>query len=89
MSIVVRSIEFDDALFAKLNGVRTFRPEWNYRGPGRRTTVHLYCSAQEAKRVRNAAKRRETTISGFVLHSLRRSWEAALKFSEFKAASHG
>ena len=80
MNIVMRAVEFDDELFVRLNGVRTLRPPWDYRDEKPRTTVHFYCSRQEAERVRKAAKRRETTISGFVLHSLHRSWEAvALK----------
>ena len=87
MNIVLRSVEFDDQLFAELNSLRMLHPKSVLRAPGPRTTLHLYCSAKEAKRVRNAAKRRGRTISGLVLHSLHRSWEAALKISAFKAPS--
>ena len=42
------------------------------RGP--RTTMLLSCSSEEAHRIREAARRKETTISGVVLHALRLSW---------------
>jgi len=35
----------------------------------------IRCSAEEARRIRAAAKRRDTTMSGFVLSTLRRAWE--------------
>lgn len=46
------------------------------RFPGPRTTMLLRCSKGEAHRVRVGAKRRKTTISWFVLHSLSLSWSA-------------
>jgi|SRR5215471_7690035 len=44
------------------------------RPPGPRTTMLLSCPIEEAQQIREAAKRKETTISGLVLHSLRLSW---------------
>jgi len=78
INTVMRYVETDDQLFAKLQAVRTFRPERLYRSPGGRTTMFLSCSVREATRIRNTARRQDATISGFVLRSLRRSWEAAL-----------
>lgn len=42
---------------------------------GPRTTLHIYCSVEEAERVREAARLGKSTMSGFVLHCLRGSWE--------------
>ncbi len=53
---------------------------WNARQercPGPRTTMLIRCTTDEAARIRSAAKRRDTTISGFVLHTLRCSWVVA------------
>jgi len=46
---------------------KTFRP---------RTTLHVYCTVDEAHRIRRAAQTRAMTISGLVLSSLHRSWLA-------------
>ena len=46
------------------------------RFPGPRTTMLLRCSKEEAERIRGGAKRRGTTISWFVLHSLALCWSA-------------
>ena len=46
------------------------------RPPGPRTTMLLRCSKEEAHRIRAGAKRRATTISWFVLHSLALCWSA-------------
>src|SRR5215469_2477466 len=46
------------------------------RVPGPRTTMLLRCSKQEAHRIKVGAKRRNTTISWFVLHSVALSWSA-------------
>src|SRR5215467_3445389 len=53
-------------------------PSRKPRGP--RTTMLLWCSRDEARRIRILAKERETTISGFVLHTLRSSWRVAEEF---------
>ena len=46
------------------------------RFPGSRTTMLIRCSKEEAHRIRIGAKRRGTTISWFVLHSLALCWSA-------------
>jgi hypothetical protein len=42
-----------------------------------RTAIHLRCTAEEAHHIREAAKRRLRSISGFVVFSLHRHWRAA------------
>ena len=42
-----------------------------------KTAVLVRCSPEQAARIRAAARRRGTTISGFVLHCLRRTWNVA------------
>jgi hypothetical protein len=42
-----------------------------------RTTMLIRCSTEEAARIRAAVKRQDSTISGFVLHALGSSWDAA------------
>ena len=74
LNIVSRAVEFDDRIFAAINGLPGSKIR---RLPGPRTTLLLRCSVEEAKRIRTAAKRRQTTISGFVLQALRRSWKVA------------
>ena len=56
-----------DTKFHGLDGVSS-------RPPGPRTTMLLSCPVEEAQRIRAAAKRREITISGVVLHALRLAW---------------
>jgi len=54
------------------------RPQ-NIRGtqrPGIRTAVHLRCTAEEAARIREYARRRKLSLSDFVVFSMRRLWEA-------------
>lgn len=44
--------------------------------PKPRTKILLRCSAEQAHRIRRAAIRRNTSISKFVVFSLRRHWKA-------------
>ena len=53
--------------------------------PGPRTTMLLWCSKEEAKRIRMVAAEREMTISSFVLHTLRCSWHIHDQFPKFAA----
>ena len=46
------------------------------RPSGKRTTMLIRCSKDEAHRIRAGAKRRCTTISWFVLHTLALAWSA-------------
>jgi hypothetical protein len=47
---------------------------------GPRTVLHIRCSPKQAAAIRLVAGQRGTSISGFVLHCLRRWWRA-LQFS--------
>lgn len=79
LNIVWRTLELEEKIFAefkRLQSLKTSRP------PGPRTTILLRCSVEEAKRIRAAAKRRQTTINGYVLHTLGRSWKVADGFRE-------
>lgn len=42
-----------------------------------RTAIHLRCTVEQANGIRGAAKRRLSSISSFVVFSLRRQWRAA------------
>jgi hypothetical protein len=40
-----------------------------------RTTLHVYCSVEEAAKIRQAAKARKVAISHFILNCLHRYWD--------------
>jgi len=84
LNIAMRAVGYDDQLFARFKRLSGFGSTWGHqhRAARPRTTMHLHCSEAEADRIRNAAKRRETTISGFVLHCVRRSWEVNRQISD-------
>ena len=85
LNIVLKAIRFDESLthlravggdeklsvrdieFYGLGGFST-RPH------GPRTTMLLSCSMEDAKKIRDTAKRKETTMSGLVLHALSLAW---------------
>lgn len=78
INIVMRSVEFSDGLVSSLGGLPPlFKLDHGKQAKGvaPRTTLHIYCATDEAKRIRGAASMRGMTISGFVLSCLRRSWE--------------
>jgi hypothetical protein len=79
LNIVMRAVSFEETLSNKIDNLRL--PQLPLHRPARltgpRTTLLLRCSLDEARRIRSAAKRRGSTISGFVLHSLRRSWNVS------------
>ena len=85
LNVVLAAIRFDDSLThlrsvggdsrvsvrdIELYGLDGF----SARPPGPRTTMLLSCSTDDARRIRETAKRKEITISGLVLHALRRTW---------------
>jgi hypothetical protein len=72
LRIVMRNVQIDEGFFAKyhrLGPLRGNRPK-----PKPRTVVLIRCSEEESVRIRTAAARRDSTISGYILHCLRRSW---------------
>jgi uncharacterized protein (DUF1778 family) len=77
LNIVMRTVAFEENLFTSLPGFQKSNAvlTWQATRPaGPRATMLLRCSTDEATRIRAAAKRRRATMSGFVLHALRRSW---------------
>ena len=74
---LVAALRVEEMLFARLSRFREFNQavaRTSLHPPGPRSAILLRCSVEEAKQIRVAAGRRQTTISGFVLHALRRSW---------------
>jgi uncharacterized protein (DUF1778 family) len=80
LNIVMSAVAFEQRLYIRLNGFRALNQTLArriVRPMGPKTTMLLRCSAEESKKIRNAAERRETTISGFVVDCLRRCWKAS------------
>jgi len=79
LHIVLRSVQFEESLAAQQPARVSFSAisAVALRPAGERTTMLIRCSVDEARRIRAAAKRRDTTISGFMLFCLKRSWEVA------------
>jgi hypothetical protein len=75
LHIVLRSIDFEDSLFSRHRSLTSLPPPHPERLERPRTTVLIRCSAEEARRIRAAAKRRDTTMSGYILSTLRRAWD--------------
>jgi hypothetical protein len=78
LTILDGSLRVEESLLAKLSHYQQLNRILSRKpipSAGPRTAVLLRCSTQEADRIRVAAQRRETSISGFVLHSLHRAWQ--------------
>jgi hypothetical protein len=77
LKIVLRTVQLDERLY---HNYRRLAP-LNFSIPGSkprpRTVMLIRCSRQEAAQIRAAAKRRDATISGYVLYCLRCSWQVA------------
>lgn len=84
LNIAMRAAGYDDQLFIRYKRLSSFGGNSGRQPRARqpRTTLHLHCSEGEARRIRNAAKRRETTICGFVRYSLWRSWEVSRQIAD-------
>ena len=78
LNIVMRAVSFEESSLAKgkLHPLNRSLYRTVVRPTSPRTAILLRCSMDESKRIRAAAKVRESTICGFVLYSLRRSWDA-------------
>lgn len=87
LNILMRAVQLDENL-ARMRGANISADPYtevlelyglsvafSRRPTGPRTTMLIWCSTQESKRIRGAAKRRDVTISGFVLHTLRSFWK--------------
>lgn len=82
LQITVRMVEIEDRLFAKLSTFRTTNQIFSRRAlstPGARTAILVRCEVAEAERIREAARRRDLPINGFVLQALKRAWTAEMK----------
>jgi uncharacterized protein (DUF1778 family) len=77
VNIVIRSVAFSDELVSSLGRRAFFKLNQGKRvkATAPRTALHIYCTAEEAKRIRGAASQRNMSISGYVLACLYRSWE--------------
>jgi uncharacterized protein (DUF1778 family) len=82
LNVALRAVQVEDQLFSTLNVYRS--PDRIFSQPSQasrcqdplslRTALLVRCSDEEAARVREAAQRRRTTISAFVLRSLKLAW---------------
>ena len=68
---------------AKRAMAKTVRPK------GQRAAILLRCSEEVAERIRQAARRRKMSISGFVLFSLHRHWAALHQVRNRALSSEG
>jgi hypothetical protein len=74
---MVRALQAEDRLFSTLNRYTAMNQVLSRRsliGTGPRTAILVRCEAGEAERIREAARRRDMPINGFVLHALKRVW---------------
>jgi uncharacterized protein (DUF1778 family) len=82
LNVMMREIAHDERLFSALGRLQPWDRifVWNSPRPvGPRTAMLLRCLVQESARIRLAAKRRGVTISAFVIHTLRSSWNVPLQ----------
>ena len=85
LSILMGSIEFEEALSARFHRLSMLKLRMNgigepINGPlasQPRTALLLRCSKEEGRRIRLAAKRRDASISKFVMFIVRRAWRIA------------
>ena len=75
LNIVMRAVQLEERLqerlthYAAMNRVLSRR---SFRPPGPRTAILIRCTIEEANLVRNTARRREMSVSGFVLQALQK-----------------
>lgn len=92
--VLHRALAVEDNLFARLTPYRyaflnRVQARTATRAPGPRTAVLVRCSVDEAARIRLAARRRELSISGFVLQILHRFWDASATIAKKYPAHPG
>ncbi|HKV25561.1 MAG TPA: hypothetical protein VJN93_13290 [Candidatus Acidoferrum sp.] len=77
LRIVSRWLDIEERLLISQQETgRPLSPYLRVRPAGKRTTMLIRCSKQEADRIRAGAKRRFTTISWFIVQTLNLSWSA-------------
>ena len=76
LKIALKSASFDETVLRAIGGASLSAVGGVQRGllPEPRTTVLIRCAAAESKQIRAAARRRNSSISRFVLLCLRRVW---------------
>jgi uncharacterized protein (DUF1778 family) len=82
---VMRVVAVQEKLFARFKTGPGVNLDYKPKSSGPRTTLLLRCSKIEAKRIRHAARTRQTTISAFVLYCVRQYWAIA---DELKQSIH-
>lgn len=79
LKIVLGYVIFEEDILAKFRPVQRAAGLSPWKRPvqasGPRATFLIRCSEDESRRIRAAAKRRDVSISGYVLSSLRRTWK--------------
>lgn len=71
LGILFRWMDIEERLLISQQDTgRLLSPYTHLRAPGKRTTMLIRCSKDEADRIRAGAKRRSTTISWFVVQTL-------------------
>jgi hypothetical protein len=70
-------METSDGLVKYLRTAPSFKLDHSKKPKlvGPRTTLHIYCAAEEATQIRHAADLRQVAMSHFVLSCLHRYWE--------------
>jgi uncharacterized protein (DUF1778 family) len=84
MNIVLRRIEFADEIASNAPIAFKLTVPKQKKTSQPRTTLHIYCSVDEANRVRRSARLGRTTIGGFILNSLRHSWSIEDSLAEMQ-----
>jgi uncharacterized protein (DUF1778 family) len=74
LNVVIRKVEIEEEMFRRHHRLAMLRGDMTWRAPGPRTTMLVRCTREEAARIRTAARRRDVTISGFVLDALQLAW---------------
>jgi|SRR6516162_3406935 uncharacterized protein (DUF1778 family) len=76
LNIVMRAVEVQEKIAVTITQYQRLQPIGRMPIPAaQRTTMLLRCSRAEADRIRQAAKKRDTTISGFVFRCVERAWK--------------
>ncbi|OLB32505.1 MAG: hypothetical protein DMG41_29965 [Acidobacteria bacterium] len=88
LTVVMRIVEYDEMFLGWLEWLPRMDPNFSERPLGPRTTLLLCCSSEESQRIRRIAGKRDTTISGFVLYTLRRAWKIADELSSPPQLGH-
>src|SRR5437660_12387766 len=75
LTVVMRIVEDDEMFLGWLEWLPRMDRNFSERPLGPRTTLLLCCSSEESQRIRRIAGKRHTTISGFVLSTIRLAWK--------------